>query len=155
MLRLGFGLVFGLFAMSFGIVLEGGHPELYFRLSSAIVVIAGALAPLLMSFPIPVWQKSFGIALGFTPAGKNGTTEAEHFFRTLGRNFLLAGFAGFLFSVMHVFQTWDTSLNAAGFAVSLIAPAQAVLLKLFIADACRHRVARATESKRETLRRAA
>ena len=155
MVRLAFGLVFGIFTLALGFVFDGGHPELLFRTSSAFIVIGGALGATLMSFPISVWKKSFSITFGFTNPGKTGTADVERFFHAMGRNFLLAGLAGFLFGMMHVFQAWEPAVNAGGFAVALTAPIQAVLLKLFFADAFRNRLGFTPETKRESFRRAA
>ena len=74
---------------------------------AAIVVGAGALASVLIAFPLATWTDSVKVVFGKVAAQRGDARRAQRFFAVAGRGALLSGFLGALLGAVQIFRNFD------------------------------------------------
>ncbi len=130
-----FGLGLGVFALSAGILLEGGSLRTYAQFTPLLVVIGGTVGMCLMVFtPFELFH-SFLFAMGIDPVHKKSRRLANHVFHVASKGLTYSGTVGFIFGLVHVLSNLSSMDKiGAGVACAIMAPLYAIVLKLFVIE---------------------
>ncbi len=128
------GLVLGLALMVVASLLEGANLRALFFLPAAIVVGAGAVAAVVIAFPLATCGESLRAVFG-NSAERGDARRAQRFFAVAGRGALLSGFLGALLGAVHIFQNFDRpEAIGPGVALALLSIAYGFGANVFLAQ---------------------
>jgi len=130
-----FGLGLGVFALSAGILLEGGSLRTYLQFTPMLVVVGGTLGMCLMVFSVSEIFHSVLFAMGIDPANKKSRHLANHVFTVASKGLTYSGIVGFIFGLIHVLSNIGSLEKiGSGVVVAVVCPLYAVIIKLFIVE---------------------
>jgi hypothetical protein len=135
-MRLVLGILVGALFMLGGLMLEGGHVGSLMSATGVLIVGGGALAGLIIAYPLKTVLVSFMLALTGREAVRSAYLDAIRVFRSYGQMAFLAGFVGTLFGMIHVMEHLDKpDLIGPGVAVAICCVLYGLLIKLFVGRA--------------------
>ncbi len=134
LVRLSFGLMLGLGAFLFGLILEGGHLAAILYLATALMTVGGTIGYMIMSFPISDHVTSFRAALTEDATEQKTLRIAQQYFVALGNGGLMVSIVSFCMAAIHIMENLDNrALFGPGLALGMATLTYGFLIRTFIA----------------------